>query len=289
MRQLTRNRAREANQSRRRVNLAAEDAIASAVAPGPAATEALLEAEEQRALAEAIDELPDESREVITLYYREGQSAAQVAALLGLREDAVKKRLSRGRERLRDSVRDKLGDALEKSAPGDRFTHAVIVALPIAGPTAGGTAAALFAKAGKALAIVGGGAAIGTASGLAGVWLGAARQRRRARTPAEHRALTRMAYAQTALVVAAAAGFYAANRTENPPAWCAVVFVPFFVSLMSAVRFWRPRAEATWDAEERVKDPTGHARLRRRARLAQIVMWILGAAFTGYLVVNAIG
>ncbi|MBW8312415.1 MAG: hypothetical protein K0M64_10335 [Rhizobium sp.] len=44
---------------------------------------------------DVLDSLPEESREVLLLYYREGQSSRQVASLLGLQDAAVRKRLSR--------------------------------------------------------------------------------------------------------------------------------------------------------------------------------------------------
>ena len=47
-----------------------------------------------QAAAIVLDELPDDAREVVTLYYREGQSTAHVAALLGLSEANVRQRLS---------------------------------------------------------------------------------------------------------------------------------------------------------------------------------------------------
>jgi hypothetical protein len=50
-------------------------------------------------VAEVIDSLPDESRAVIALFYNEGRSVRQVSDLLGIREDAVKKRLLRARDR----------------------------------------------------------------------------------------------------------------------------------------------------------------------------------------------
>ena len=61
----------------------------------------MLADEERRLLEVVLDELPDDTREVVTLYYREGESTAHVARLLGLSEDNVRQRLSRARSRLR--------------------------------------------------------------------------------------------------------------------------------------------------------------------------------------------
>ncbi len=52
------------------------------------------------ALCDAFDELPDAHREVLLLCLVEGLETARVAAVLGIREDAVRKRLSRARAEL---------------------------------------------------------------------------------------------------------------------------------------------------------------------------------------------
>ena len=70
----------------------------------------------------------------MTLYYREGQSARQVAMLLGMREDTVKQRLSRARQRLRASLLDEVGETLRTTAPGAAFTAGVMT-LTMAAPS----------------------------------------------------------------------------------------------------------------------------------------------------------
>jgi RNA polymerase sigma factor (sigma-70 family) len=143
IRQLTRNHARDVLRTRRRhgprlTEEQKEGLLAAFVDPQPLAAERLIEEEERRLLAQALEQLPDEAREVVNLYYREGQSVEQVARLLGLREDAVKKRLSRARTRLREALLDRIGGALERSAPTAAFTVAVvrvIGALAVTAPT----------------------------------------------------------------------------------------------------------------------------------------------------------
>ena len=140
LRQLTRNHARDALRTRHRhgprlTEAQTEGLLAAAVDPHPLAAERLIEEEERRLLAQVLEELPDEAREVVTLYYREGQSVEQVATLLGLREDAVKKRLSRARTRLREALLDRIGGTLSRSAPSAAFTVAVVGALAVTAPT----------------------------------------------------------------------------------------------------------------------------------------------------------
>ncbi|HWN41859.1 MAG TPA: sigma-70 family RNA polymerase sigma factor, partial [Thermoanaerobaculia bacterium] len=127
LRQMTRNRAhhvlRDRVRSRRVISDAeADDLMATATDPRPGAGEILLADEEKRLLAEALEALSDESREVVTLYYREGRSVRQVADLLGLREEAVKQRLTRARSRLRREMLDRLGETLQRTTPGAAFT-----------------------------------------------------------------------------------------------------------------------------------------------------------------------
>ena len=67
---------------------------------------------ELRALLEwAVDRLPDGAREVFVLREVEGLSTAEVAAALGVSEDAVKTRLSRARAALRRSLFERTGAA----------------------------------------------------------------------------------------------------------------------------------------------------------------------------------
>lgn len=139
LRQLTRNHARDVLRRRHRhsprlTEAQKEGLFAASIDPHPLAAERLIEEEERRLLAQALEQLPDEAREVVTLYYREGQSVEQVAGLLGLGEDAVKKRLSRARMRLREALLDRIGGTLERSAPTAAFTAAVASALAVTAP-----------------------------------------------------------------------------------------------------------------------------------------------------------
>lgn len=121
------------------------------------------------------------------------------AQLLGLTEDAVKQRLSRGRQRLRDELARVLEETLERTRPGAAFTAAVVAALPalVAPPAA---AAATGALAGKGAAAKLGGAAglgavIGPAVGMAGAAIGVKAALASAKSPRERRFLIRMTVA----------------------------------------------------------------------------------------------
>ena len=115
--QIARNRAHDLVRARKKADPTAPEALDESAATTPDALEALVEAESERLISGALRALPEDAREVMVLYYREGQSIAEVAAALGVSEDVVKKRLSRARERMRKSVETALGAALIASVP----------------------------------------------------------------------------------------------------------------------------------------------------------------------------
>jgi len=61
---------------------------------------------EYLALWQAIMTLSDELRIVVTLFYYDGFSVREISEILGIREGAVKTRLFRGREQLRNLLRE---------------------------------------------------------------------------------------------------------------------------------------------------------------------------------------
>lgn len=63
--------------------------------------------EDSLALFQAVGALPVRYREVVHLFYYEDLTTAEIAALLGEREEAVRKRLSRARAQLRDVLKER--------------------------------------------------------------------------------------------------------------------------------------------------------------------------------------
>lgn len=156
--------------------------------------------EEQRILWETLAALPIDYREPLVLFYREQESVEHVAVALGISEDAVKQRLSRGRHLLQQRLAGRLERALRCTGPGAAFTLAVVAALPAAPTTvsaatvtavapavvaAGATAAAT----GALLGWVGG--AVGFACGGLGAFLGARAALASAQSAREHAYLVR--------------------------------------------------------------------------------------------------
>lgn len=124
--QIARNRSHDILRRRKNTAPAAPDELERAADPDPDALEALLTVETERLISGALLALPEDSREVMVLYYREGQSVAQVAEVLGVSEDVVKKRMSRARERMRKSVETAFGAALIATIPtSNMFVEAV--------------------------------------------------------------------------------------------------------------------------------------------------------------------
>ena len=103
--------------------------------PAPGPSEFLAEQEDAKIAAAVIDALPEEIREVLLLYYREGQNTRQVAGLLGMQDAAVRKRLSRARQSIREELLQRTGDFVKSTAPSLAFTSIVSTALLVAAPS----------------------------------------------------------------------------------------------------------------------------------------------------------
>jgi RNA polymerase sigma factor (sigma-70 family) len=291
LRQMTRNRAhhvlRDRVRSRRVISDAeADDLLAAATDPSPGAGEVLLAEEERQLLAAAFEELSDESREVITLYYREGRSVRQVADLLGLREDAVKQRLSRARSRLRQEMLDRLGETLQRTVPGTAFTTGVMTAITLGFPGSAaavgfGTAAKLggFAK----LAALLGGAGLGALGGILGILRGARPYLDRARDEQERRGIRLYIAAGSLATITAAAGM----AFSSEPVSLAVIFLLFYGTLLALIFGWIPRVIARRLAAELAENPGARERHRRERRI-QILASILGFLAGGSAVLWAI-
>ncbi|CAE6734362.1 RNA polymerase sigma factor [Xanthomonas arboricola] len=179
LRQITRNLARDwlrANRHRALSGEAADLAIAMAADPAPSPADQLLQVEEEIAALDIISALPEESRETLLLFYREGQSSRQVASLLGLSDAAVRKRLSRARASVRGELLRRFGEFARGSAPSVAFATAVTSATLLAAPGTASAAIVLTGMGGAGKLGVSGltGSALGGggAAGALSLWLG---------------------------------------------------------------------------------------------------------------------
>jgi len=87
-------------------------------------------------LQDFISQLPEESREIVLLYYREEQSSKQVARLLEQSEANVRKKLSRVRQLLHQQIMRKHGRLLLSTAPALGFSSLVLGAITASSPAA---------------------------------------------------------------------------------------------------------------------------------------------------------
>ncbi|WP_156641464.1 sigma-70 family RNA polymerase sigma factor [Noviluteimonas gilva] len=276
LRQITRNLARDHLRAKVRGPYPVDDmeaAIAAAADPAPSPPEALIDEERTRAAGELISALPEESRETLLLFYREGQSSQQVARLLGISDAAVRKRLSRARQMVRADLLARFGEFAQGSAPAASFAAVVTSALVVASPPAA-AAGLLGAGAGAVGAktllqiVLGAAASIGIALVIvfASIGFDLRRQLRKAIDAEERQALTRSAVINAGASVGFMIGIlFIAHSTTG---W----ILPVLATLVfMGTVFWQsavvqPRAMARRHALEAAQDPVAAARARRRER-----------------------
>ncbi len=93
-------------------------------------TEQAISKEEEEILWRSLEHIPETYREPLILFYREHQSIERVAEVMDLSEEAVRQRLSRGRNLLQERVIAFVEGTLGRTAPGPNFTLSVVSALP---------------------------------------------------------------------------------------------------------------------------------------------------------------
>lgn len=79
---------------------------------GPTPSQIVANKKEQQILLEALRYLPVETQVLFELYHWQGLTAHEIAAILGIGERAVRSRLRRAKDELRDAVK-KVADSLE--------------------------------------------------------------------------------------------------------------------------------------------------------------------------------
>lgn len=205
---IARNLARQWHRGRR-VPVVAADEGREPADRAPSPVQRVISDEERQLVWSSLESIPDLYREALVLFYRNGQSVAEVAAALELSEDVVRQRLSRGRNLLRAEVARTVEQTLEHSRPGPQFVTSVMAGIAatgtlgaiansaggaaagtLAAKTVGSAAGAMVAKAagtGAAAGVAGG--LIGAAGGIGGAWLGTWLPAQMAPTMAERRLL----------------------------------------------------------------------------------------------------
>ena len=130
----------------------------------------LQQAEQSQLIAHLIEQLPDESREITLLYYREEQSCEAVARLLGLTPATVRKRLQRVREKIKSQILNDYGRVILANAP---IELASLVTISISSTPVAASIGAVAAPTpwySKLLMMLGG-AGIGGMIAMLAIWL----------------------------------------------------------------------------------------------------------------------
>jgi len=158
-----------ANAARQRARREGADVPQPSAVPTP--EDEALAREDRELLRRALAEVPEQHRETLVLYYMEGESVSAIAEALGIREDLVKQRLSRGRKALRDHVETRVESALTRARTSPAFRAGVVAAI------AASTRQAKAATAGKAITMfttkklaIAGAATLAVAGGA--IWMG---------------------------------------------------------------------------------------------------------------------
>ncbi len=125
---IARNLARKARKRTDR-EAAVDDDIA-AVDGNP--FDAAAQAEVDRVVREALARIPESYRETLVLYYCENRSIRDVAAALGVSQDAAMQRLTRGRRYLASGVSELVERSLRGARPKKGLAAAVLGALSLA-------------------------------------------------------------------------------------------------------------------------------------------------------------
>lgn len=294
LRQITRNLARDhlrAAQYRPLSGEGAEIAISLTADTAPTPSELALQTEQEKVAAEIIASLPEDSREVLLLFYRESQSSQQVAHLLGMTDAAVRKRLSRARTFVRDELMKHFGEFARGTAPGAAFASVVLGAITLAAPP---TAAAAVLTTGSAVAGKGvlkllgasfGAIAIGLVAGIGSVWFGIRKQLRDPLDAQERRALLAYGVFNTLWILAFMAGI---SVLANVPGWIPhmALTLAYVGGISWACSRWLPKILARRRARDLALDPIVTAeQLRRQCIRGRIGMALgLVLAIGGLLV-----
>ncbi len=299
LRQITRNLARDhlrANRHRPLDGEGAEIAIELAADPSLSPMQQLVEDEREHAAIELISALPEESREVLLLFYREGQSSQQVALLLGMSDAAVRKRLSRARAGLREDLLARFGEFAASSAPGATFTGVIATALSIASPPAAAKSifTAIAAGGAKTLGkiVLGAGGSIGFAllSAFAAIWFSLRKQLKGAIDEEERLALIHSAAINGAVSVLFVIALLLLARFDDGWVLPVLAMLAFMAVIFHQSIVVQPRVLARRHALEAKRDPMLAAKMRRRERIQCWLGAVIGLVCGfGGLIIGLIG
>ena len=199
--------------------------------------------QEQALLWQTLEQIPENYREPLVLFYREQQSVTNVARELDLSEDVVKQRLSRGRKLLQKAMISFVEDSLAKSAPSVAFTASVFAAINLVAPPAAQAAVmgSGAAKVGAALKWTGFLALLAAFSGVISAFLGVKAGLAQSRTQREHRnvvVFTAMYFGVVIVFVLGMYGFKYLAIHEVATPWVLALSSQLLVFLFTIIYIW---------------------------------------------------
>ncbi|WP_081220940.1 RNA polymerase sigma factor [Pseudoalteromonas luteoviolacea] len=130
----------------------------------------LIRKQQSALLYHFLEKLPDESKEAVLLYYREGQSTAHVSALLGVSESTLRKRLERVRSQLKSQMMANYGKLILATAPvglSSLVLSLAVTSSPVAAATLSAATQSQASWLWKLISMLGGAAAGGAMALLA--------------------------------------------------------------------------------------------------------------------------
>ncbi|MDY7010240.1 MAG: sigma-70 family RNA polymerase sigma factor, partial [Planctomycetota bacterium] len=111
---------------RKEVAVVPLDAAASVASPDRQPSQQAEDREMSEKVLAAIRSLPEQQREVTTLFYINGYSQETIAEFLEVPAGTVKSRLAASRNRLKERMLNMVEETLHKNAPDERFSKKVI-------------------------------------------------------------------------------------------------------------------------------------------------------------------
>jgi len=247
-------------------------------------------AEQAQLLQQFLDALPAESREILLLFYREEQSSSQVAALLGISEASVRKKLQRVRESLKEQWLNRYGQLILSTAPGLGFSAALTAALATASPPAAAMAADQLMQTAahsatqssavgplKLLTLLGG-AAIGALLAIAAVFYGMKPAIDRADSVEIAQAL-RQLRRRTMVWMALFGLCWVAAYELTDSAWGPIGCMTMLTLLLLSTQVQLSRLLAPQQARERAADPIKAGARQRRQWLGCAIGTVVGLGF----------
>lgn len=173
----------------------------------------------QQIITQALTRLPDDSRDIVILYYREQQSSEHVAELLGIDSATVRKRLSRARKTLAEDLLSRVGKAALLSAPSLSVTTILSTALTFGSPpaAAAGLSATGALSGGVKWIAVFGVAVAGLFAALAGLFIGSRQAQKYAETQQAKQHLIRLRNRAAIFLVVIGGLFFASYELD--PGW----------------------------------------------------------------------